>query len=143
MNKVILYGMLGQDPILRHTKNGNTLCSFTICTSHFVGGEKGYEREWHNCKAWGKTGENIQKLAVKGSKMLIEGMVRYTKFNKQDGTSARYADIFIKSFFITGEKKNKVEPVTPQESDDVEMFDERVGITDLEQSVLSEDDIPF
>jgi single-strand DNA-binding protein len=61
VNKVILVGRLGADPIQRQTKSGTPVTSFSLATSRWVkkeGDEVGVEEtQWHRIVAWGKQAE--------------------------------------------------------------------------------------
>ena len=51
LNKVMLIGRLGQDPEVRNTQDGRSLCTFSIATSESWNdkntGEKREKTEWH------------------------------------------------------------------------------------------------
>lgn len=93
MNKVILCGRLGQDPVLRHTPSGHAVCNLNLATSKSwvdKGGEKHQSAEWHKIIVWGKTGENCAKYLTKGREILVEGELQTRSWEDKDG-SKRYA----------------------------------------------------
>ena len=45
LNKVLLIGRLGQDPEIRHTKNGQAVASFSIATNESWRDKEGGQQE--------------------------------------------------------------------------------------------------
>ena len=94
VNKVILIGRLGADPVQRETKNGTPVVHFPIATSRRIrseaedGGEKtSEETQWHRVVAWGKQGEACAQYLKKGQTAFVEGMFRSRQFDGKDGAS--------------------------------------------------------
>ncbi len=96
VNKIILIGRLGADPVQRETKAGLPVVQFPLATTRRTrdgtpdeNGEEGLneETQWHRVVAWGKQGENCAQYLKKGAPVFIEGMVRSRKFDAKDGTS--------------------------------------------------------
>lgn len=91
INKVILVGRLGGDPVLRQTKNGIAVASFSMATSRRLKSEPGAEpveeTQWHRVVAWGKQGQRCSEFLRKGSSVLVEGAVRTRKFSDSQGVA--------------------------------------------------------
>lgn len=85
INRVTLLGAAGKDPEVRFTQEGLCISSFSLATS-----EKRKDKEevtqWHNCVAFGKLGEIVEKYVVKGSKLYLEGTIVYQQYEK-DGVT--------------------------------------------------------
>lgn len=79
MNKVILVGNLGGDPEQKLTTSGKAVTSFTLATQ---GMGKDAPADWHKVEAWDKTAEFISKYFSKGSKMVLEGRIKYETYEK-------------------------------------------------------------
>ena len=51
VNKVILLGYLGRDPVFRQSADGSKICSFSLATSESwkdkASGERKEKTEWH------------------------------------------------------------------------------------------------
>ena len=90
MNKVILVGNLGQDPELKYTNSGKSVCNFSVATEEFYNGEK--KTEWHRIVAWGKTGERCAEYLAKGSKVAIDGKLT-TRSWEQNGEKKYMTEI--------------------------------------------------
>lgn len=82
VNKVILMGAVGKDPEIRYTAEGLAIASFSLATS-----EKRKDKEevtqWHNCVAFGKLAEIVEKFIRKGSKLYLEGTIQYQQYEKE------------------------------------------------------------
>lgn len=78
-NKVILSGSLGQDVELKKV-NDTDLAKFSLATYEIVGDQK--KTEWHKIEVWGKIATLCDKYLSKGSKVLIEGSIRTSSWEK-------------------------------------------------------------
>lgn len=87
INKVIIIGLLGQDPKIGTTQSGKEYANFSVATSKKwkdKNGEKQEETTWHNISVWG----NLVKVChylEKGSKIYLEGEIKYEKYTDKDG----------------------------------------------------------
>lgn len=54
-----------------------------------------YDADFLPCKAFGTTAEVIGKYFVKGSRILVEGSVQTSSWDKEDGTKGYSTDIFV------------------------------------------------
>lgn len=96
VNKVILVGNLGNDPDVKYTQGGMAICSFSLATSSQRKDRDGnvQERtEWHTVKAFGKLGEIAAEFLAKGRQVYVEGEIRYSKVDGQDGGTRYFTDI--------------------------------------------------
>jgi single-strand DNA-binding protein len=84
LNKCMLIGNLGADPETR-TVGATTVCSIRLATSAKYktrDGEQKEDTQWHNVEAWGRVGELIQQYCRKGSRVYVEGDIRYRAYEK-------------------------------------------------------------
>lgn len=103
VNKAILIGRIGKDP--ETTTSGKT--SFSLATGEKWKDKEGNVQErtdWHNCIAWGKTGENIAKFFKKGSPIYVEGRIQYSSWEDKDGNKKYMTEINISNFDFIGSK---------------------------------------
>ena len=82
MNKVILVGNLGADPVVRDA-SGTPVANFNIATSN----GKDKDPDWHRIVCFGKRAELAKSYLAKGSKVLIEGKLQTRAW--EDNTGAR------------------------------------------------------
>ncbi len=88
VNKVILVGRLGQDPELKSTPSGMSVCNFSIATSeNWVdrSGQKQERTEWHRIVVWGKLAENCGQYLKKGRQVYVEGYLQTRSWEDKDG----------------------------------------------------------
>ena len=88
MNRVILMGRLGQDPELRTTGGGTSVCDLNLATEDSFKGKDGSwskKTEWHKVTVWGKTADNACKYLNKGSGVLVEGRIETQKWQDKQG----------------------------------------------------------
>lgn len=114
VNKAILVGNLGKDPEIRQLENSK-IAKFTLATS-----EKGYttksgktipERtEWHNITVFGGLADVAEKFLKKGTRVYIEGKIRYSSYDKQNGEKGYSTDIFCENMEILSPKSDTIAP---------------------------------
>ena len=80
VNKVFLIGRLGQDPEVRATGSGKSVCNFSLATD---GGKD--ETVWHRIVCWEKTAENVGRYLKKGRQCCVEGRIQQRKYEDKDG----------------------------------------------------------
>ena len=122
MNKIILFGNLTKDPELSETPSGKSVCKFSIATNEKYGETE--ETNFFNITAFGSQGEAIHKYIKKGRKILLEGRVKVSDFEK-DGVKRRSWDVILNKFeFVpsgdkadtSGDEGYRPEPVPEERS---------------------------
>jgi len=103
INKVIIAGRLTRDPELRYTQAGtaNTYVGLAINNRRKDKntGEWKDDATFVDCKAWGKTAENINQYFSKGRQIMIEGSLRSFSWEAKDGSGKRSkTEVHIESF---------------------------------------------
>jgi len=90
VNKVIIVGLLGKDPEVRHMPNGGAVTSLSVATSEQwkdkQTGEKREATEWHNVSIFGKLAEIAAEYLRKGSQVYLEGKLKTDQYEK-DGVT--------------------------------------------------------
>lgn len=79
LNKVLLIGNVGVDPILKKTPGGIPVTSFRMATSQTWKDRNGALKEqtdWHTVVAWRGLAEIVEKLVHKGSRIFVEGRLQ-------------------------------------------------------------------
>lgn len=89
LNKVILIGRLTQDPEMRSTASGQSVCSFSLATNRVWfdkgSGQKKEEAEYHNVVLWGRLAEIASQYLAKGAMAFIEGRIRTRSWEDKSG----------------------------------------------------------
>ncbi len=88
INKVFIFGRLGQDPELRALPSGVQVASFSVATNRFYKDKEGNKQEqtdWHNIVVFGRQAELAQQYLKKGDTAFIEGRLQTRSWEGQDG----------------------------------------------------------
>ena len=121
INRVIISGNLTRDPELRQTAGGLPVLSFGVAVNDRRKNQQTGEWEDYpnfiDCTMFGSRAENVQKLLSKGSKVAVEGKLRWSQWERD------------------GQKRSKVEVIV----DELEFMSQR----DKQQQDMSDDQIPF
>lgn len=96
VNKAIIIGNVGQDPILGELETG-AVCKFSVATSESwrdkVTGQEQSRTEWHRVVVFGKLADICGQYLKKGSKVYIEGSLRTRKWQNKDGVDMYTTEI--------------------------------------------------
>lgn len=86
-NKVILLGRLTRDPELRYTPGGTAVASFGLAVNDRIkqGDEWKEEPCFVDIVTFGRQAENCSEYLSKGSSVLIDGRLKYNKWENQEG----------------------------------------------------------
>ena len=125
INKVMLTGNLTRDPELRATTSGTSIMSFGMAVNDRRRNSNG---EWEDvpnyvdCVMFGTRGETVARYIQKGSKVAVEGKLRYSSWESN------------------GQKRSKLEVVV----DDIEFLSRSRSQSQSVASVdVYDEDIPF
>lgn len=101
MNRITLIGRIGQTPELRHTQSGKPVISFSLATSEKYTNQQGQKVEdtqWHNCIAWNKLAEIVDKYAFKGQQVALSGKMTYRNWTDKNGYKRVTAEVVVEEF---------------------------------------------
>ena len=96
MNKIILIGRLGEDPIANHLEGGSVESKFNISTIKSYknkNGELVEQVEWYKIVAWGKRAEKAEKYLRKGMLIAVIGKSKTRCYEDKDGTTKSITEI--------------------------------------------------
>lgn len=134
LNKVILLGHLGKDPVVRSLEKGGKVASFTLATNRFYKGQDGNpveETEWHNIVLWGNLADLAEKYLAKGRQVFIEGRLRSRQYDDKDGNKRYITEVVGENLTFVGTK--------PGEADSKKMHEPPI----IGDAPVVEDDLPF
>ena len=135
INNVVLTGRLTKDIELKTTREGTSVCNFSLAVEQSYGkGEK--KTNFINCQAWKTTAEILDKYCSKGSLIGIDGSIQTRSYDNQQGQRVYVTEVLANK--ITFLETKKQENTNSQGySNDNSYFDtyERTEVTD--------DDLPF
>lgn len=107
VNKVILVGNLGKDPIIQDVGNGIKRATFSLATTETFAnkdGSKTEHTEWHNIVLWRGLADVAEKYLRKGSTIYVEGRIRSRQYDDKDGIKRYSTDISCDNLVMLGGK---------------------------------------
>jgi len=107
VNKVILIGNVGKDPVIRYTAGGTAIATFPLATSEVWKDKDGNLKErtdWHNIVAWQRLAEIIRELVRKGTRLYIEGKIRSRSYEDREGNKRYITEIIAENMLILERK---------------------------------------
>lgn len=109
VNKVIIVGNIGKDPVVRQFNNGGKVVQFSVATSkkyRDASGEMKEETAWHNIRIAGKSAESFEKCGVKkGTPIYLEGELNYRTWNDNAGIRHDMTEIVCFTFQLLGSRQ--------------------------------------
>jgi len=138
INKVILLGNVGGDPVIRSTQDGKKIATFSLATSESwknKNGEKQEKVQWHNVVIFSEGLANVvEKYIKKGTKLFVEGSLQTRKWKDKSGVEKYITEIVLQGF------NNKLEIIDNPDKSNVSENDEGGSYS---SEVDISDDIPF
>ena len=103
INKVILFGNVGQDPQVRTMQSGQKVVSFSLATSERwrdrQTGEQKEQTEWHRVVIFNPNlVEVAERMLQKGTKLYLEGSLRTRKWQNQQGIDVYTTEVVLNQF---------------------------------------------
>ena len=138
VNKVILVGNIGKDPVIRALESGIKVAIFSLATTEsFKNRNDEWEdrTEWHNIVLWRHLAERAEKYLTKGLKVYIEGKLQTRSYEK-DGVTKYTTEIVGNQLIMLN--KNEDNPKPKEEKEKVFTQDESGDVVEEEL-----DDLPF
>lgn len=113
VNKVILLGRLGADPVQRQTKTGIAVVHFPLATARrYYREDKGSGQtdateltEWHRIVVWGKLGEACAQHLKKGAPVYVEGRLQSHSYEDRNKINRWSTEIYADSMSFLGASK--------------------------------------
>jgi len=104
VNKVILIGNVGKDPIVRHLDKDVTVANFTLATSesYVKDGNKVTNTEWHNIVVWRGLATVVEKYVKKGDKLYLEGKIKTRSWEDKDQNKKYTTEIYVDNMEMLG-----------------------------------------
>jgi len=100
MNKVILLGRLGKDPIFKENTEYK-VCFLSLATNepYLKEGERAQKTLWHTVSVFKERDiEYAKEYLRKGDQVLLEGKLNYRKKFEEDGRETTHSEIVISPY---------------------------------------------
>ncbi len=107
VNKVILVGNAGKDPVIRYFDKGAAKATFPLATSESYTNQQGESitsTEWHNIVLWRALAEVAEKTVKKGSQVYIVGKIKTRSYVDKDGVNKYITEILADMLLVLDKK---------------------------------------
>ena len=119
-NQVQFIGRLGKDPDLQVTSNGKPFTKFSLAVDQ----GKDKEAMWLNVTTWDTLAEIVEKYALKGMQVFVQGKLQKRSYTDKSGINREAIDIVANVVQLLDKKPNGNTPPTAADPDDAFMPDE-------------------
>ncbi len=109
INKVILVGNVGKDPVIRYFDKGVAKATFPLATSETYTNQQGEtitSTEWHNIVLWRALAEVAEKTIKKGSQVYIVGKIKTRSYVDKDGVNKYITEILADTLLALEKKQS-------------------------------------
>lgn len=116
INKVILAGHVGKDPVVRYFDKGVAKATFPMATSETYNNQQGEtitSTEWHNIVLWRELAEIAEKTIKKGAHVYVIGKIKTRSYVDKDGVN-KYITEILADTLLPLEKKQQTGSTTVQ-----------------------------
>ena len=144
INKVILVGNVGKDPVVRYFDKGTAKATFPLATSESYTNQQGEtitSTEWHNIVLWRALAEVAEKTVKKGSQVYIVGKIKTRSYVDKDGNNKYITEILADTLMVL-DKKPAGQPVS-QADTATEAISPEINEPPAPYQSSPEDDLPF
>jgi single-strand DNA-binding protein len=107
INKVILVGNVGKDPVIRYFDKGAAKVTFPLATSESYNNQQGEtitSTEWHNIVLWRALAEVAEKTVKKGSQVYIVGKIKTRSYVDKEGNNKYITEILADALIVLDKK---------------------------------------
>lgn len=120
INKVILVGNVGKDPVVRFFDKGVAKATFPLATSETYTNQQGEtitSTEWHNIVLWRSLAEVAEKTVKKGTQVYIVGKIKTRSYVDKDGNNKYITEILGDMMMVIEKKQSPVNGQEPAKAD--------------------------
>lgn len=143
LNRVILVGRLVNDPEMRSTPNGQSVCSFRLATNRIwtdrKTGQRQEKTEYHNIVLWRRLAEIAHQFLTKGSLVLIEGRLQTRSWQDSSGATRFRTEVVGRRMQLGPKAAGKIVPgeaeagQKPPEKEEIPIIEEGEEEIDINQ----------
>lgn len=138
LNSAILQGRLCNDPELRQTPSGVSVCSFRIAVDRTYQ-PKGQEKQtdFINIVTWRSTAEFVSRYFRKGQLVAVQGSIQTGQYTDRDGNKRATFDVVADNVFFAEKKAESGE--TKQGAG----YDHSPDIQGDFEEIIGDESLPF
>jgi single-strand DNA-binding protein len=151
VNKVILVGNVGKEPVIRYFDKGVAKVTFPLATSESYTNQQGETitaTEWHNIVLWRAMAEVAEKTVKKGSQLYIVGKIKTRSYVDKDGNNKYITEILADTFLVLDKKQGSGFNTPQNDLNKNSLSEKEISESDINEPPAvypsaSEDDLPF
>jgi single-strand DNA-binding protein len=152
INKVILVGNVGKDPVVRYFDKGVAKATFPLATSESYNNQQGEtitSTEWHNIVLWRALAEVAEKTVKKGSQVYIVGKIKTRSYVDKEGNNKYITEILADAMLVLDKKPAPVSSAQQHETErnqvppDKDQPAQDINEPPVAYPANNEDDLPF
>jgi single-strand DNA-binding protein len=140
INNVVIVGRLVEDPELKTTANGKSVCNFNIAYNTGWGDFK--KSNFIRCTAWQAAADIIIKYYKKGDKIAVSGTLEQNRWETQDGQKKSIHQIIVRDMESCGKSSKNKGTEAPNNKESEANDAEEPGPSENEKEP-EDDNIPF
>lgn len=140
INQITIIGRLTRDAELKKNANDLSIVSFTIAVDS--GKEQAY---FFDCKAFGKTADNVERFVRKGDQICISGYLTQKTYETKDGQKRNAFEIVANAIEFLTQKATAPQPKmeSNQELDKQSVPTAPKQTANTQPNDFGDDDLPF
>ena len=118
INKVVIAGNLTRDPELRETASGFQILNFGVAVNDRRKNQQ--TQQWEDyanfvdCTMFGNRAASVARFLAKGSKVAIEGKLRWSQWETQDGSKRSKLEVVVDEIEFMTSRDGGQQPQQPQ-----------------------------
>lgn len=133
INKVFITGNLTRDPELRETASGFQVLNFGVAVNDRRKNQQ--TQQWEDyanfvdCTMFGNRAASVSRFLGKGSKVAIEGKLRWSQWEAQDGSKRSKLEVIVDEIeFMTSRDGGQQPQYQPQQyqQPQADMYDDEI-----------------
>ncbi|MCD8203017.1 MAG: single-stranded DNA-binding protein [Prevotella sp.] len=119
MNKIMLIGNVGKDPVVRYYDKDQAVATITLATT-----ERGYtlqngtqvpdRTDWHNIVFNRGLAKVVDRYVRKGDKLYVDGRIHYRTYDDNKGIRHYVTEVYAENMELLTQKSSK-DNVQPQQ----------------------------
>ena len=118
INRVLISGNLTRDPETRRTAGGTAVLSFGVAVNDRAKNQQTGEWEdrpnFVDCVMFGTRAEAVGRYLSKGSKVAIEGKLRWSQWQAQDGSKRSKIEVIVDEIEFMSRREDGAQAAAPQ-----------------------------
>lgn len=140
-NRVVIFGNLVSDGELHATRAGEAVLRFRVAATETYldrNSVRQQRTEYVSCVMFGRRTEGVSPLIKKGERVLVEGSLRTSSYEK-NGTKAYRTDVVASNVVLAGRGSDDTNPPSPKHRDERAATAPRTAAPDADDFA----DVPF